>query len=95
VTGGAKGSCALNIDNLFVRRLGDPQPALIASNSIVSARRITLDNLDLKVTGEVTFADCLINGKPNPPDAKIPGANLEKLIKTIVPESYQSHFQKP
>ena len=61
----------------------------------MTAKRLTLDRLELRVTGEMFFDDCLIDGKPNPPDAKTPGADLQTLIKTVIPESYQSHFLKP
>jgi hypothetical protein len=54
---------------------------------------LTLDKLDLRVTGEMSFEACLINGQSNPPDAKSPGADLDQLIKTVVPKSYQSRFR--
>ncbi len=95
ITGGTKGTCEMKIDNLYIRRAGDPSPALVASHSTVTAKRLTLDKLELRVTGEMFFDDCLIDGKPNPPDAKTPGADLQTLIKTVIPESYQSHFLKP
>jgi hypothetical protein len=93
VTGRAHGHCTLAIDNLYLRRTGHPAPAIVASHSRVTARRLTLDKLDLRVTGEMSFDACLINGQPNPTDAKLPGAELDQLIKTVVPNSYQSHFR--
>lgn len=93
VTGRASGHCTLKIDNLYLRRIGHPEPAIVASHSRVAARHLTLDNLDLRVTGEMSFDACLINGQPNPADAKKHGAELDQLIKTIVPKSHQSHFR--
>jgi len=95
VAGRASGHCTLTIDNLYLRRTGNPEPAIVATNSRVAARRLTLDKLDVRVTGEMSFEACLINGQPNPPDAKSPGADLDKVIKTVVPQSYQSHFRNP
>ena len=93
VTGRASGHCTLTIDNLYFRRSGHPVPAIIASHSHVSARHMTLDNLDLHVSGEMSYDACLINGQPNPTDVKSPGARLEKLIETVVPKFYQSRFR--
>lgn len=93
VTGGVKGSCTMDINNLYIQRLGDSQPALFAGNSTVSAKGLTLENLDVRVTGKAKFENCLINGQARPINAKSPGADLEKLIKTVVPESYQSQFR--
>jgi hypothetical protein len=95
VTGRADGHCTLTIDNLYLRRIGNPESAIVASHSKVVARRLTLDKLDLRVTGEMSFEACRINGEANPPDAKSPGAELDDLIKTVVPESYRSHFRNP
>lgn len=102
VTGRASGRCTLSIDNVYVQRASrntnkvvKPEPALVASHSHVTARHLTLDKLDLRVTGEVEFDACLINGQPNPGDAKSPGADLVKLLKTVVPESYLSDFATP
>lgn len=41
----------------------------------------------------MSYDACLINGQPNPIDAKSPGAKLDPLIKTVVPKPYQSHFR--
>jgi len=90
-----KGACEMKIDKLYIRRAGDPSPALVASHSSVRALRLTLDKFELSVTDEMSFDDGLINGKPNPPDAKTPGADLQSLIKTVIPEFYQSHFHNP
>jgi hypothetical protein len=93
VTGRASGHCTLEVDNLYLRRTGPPEPAIVASHSRVAARHLTLDKLDLRVTGEMSFDACLINGQPNPADAKSPGAQLDQLIKTVVPKFYQSRFR--
>jgi hypothetical protein len=93
VTGRASGHCTLTIDNLYLRRTGHPVPAIIGSHSRVSARHMTLDDLDLRVSGEMSYDACLINGQPNPADVKSPGAKLEKLIETVVPKFYQSRFR--
>ncbi|MFK5923717.1 MAG: hypothetical protein QM496_16180 [Verrucomicrobiota bacterium] len=92
VTGGSKGSCELKINNLFIRRIGTPQAAVIAINSSLFANKLTLDNLDLKITGKAEFENCLINGHPNPKDAKAPGADLKTLVKTLVPKKYQTQL---
>jgi len=93
VTGGAKSSCELKIDNLFIRRLSKAQAALFAGNSSVFANKLTLDNLDLKVTGKVEFENCLINGRAKPTDAKAPGADLRDLVNTLVPEPYKTQLK--
>ena len=93
VAGRASGHCTLAIDNLYLRRIGSPEPAIVASHSRVTARQLTLDKLDLRVTGKMSYDTCLINGQPNPADGKSPGADLDQLIKTVVPKSYQSHFR--
>ncbi len=93
VAGRASGHCTLTIDNLYLRRIGHPVPAVIADHSRVAARHLTLDDLDLRVTGEMSYDACLINGQPTPVDAKSPGAELEKLIETVVPKFYQSRFR--
>jgi hypothetical protein len=95
VSGDANGRCTMKIDNLYLRRTGNSATAIVASNSSVAARRLTLDKLDLRVTGEMSFDACLINGRPNPPATKSPGADLDQLIKTVVPKSYQSQFCNP
>ncbi len=92
ITGGAKGYCELKIDNLFIRRMGNPQAALIAGHSIVFANKLTLENLDIRVTGKAEFENCLIKDQPKPADAKSPGADREKLIKILVPKNHQTHF---
>ena len=93
VTGRASGRCRLTIDNLYLRRTGVPEPALVASHSRVTARNLTLDKLDLRVIGEMSYDACLIDGQPNPAGAKSPGAKLDQLIRTVVPKSYQSQFR--
>ena len=89
VTGRASVHCTLAIDNLYLQRTGRPEPAIVASHSVVAARQLTLDKLDLRVTGRMSYGACLINGQPIPADAKSPGADLDQLIKTVVPKSYQ------
>lgn len=93
VTGRADGRCTLSIDNLYLRRTGHPEPAIVASHSRVTARHLTLDNLDVRVTGEMSYDACLINGQAHPADANSPGAELEQLINTVVPMSHQFHFR--
>ena len=85
----------MQIDNLYIRRMSTPQPALIASRSIVNASHLTLENLDVKVTGEANFKSCLINGKPHPENSKSPGANFKYLLETVVPDSYKSKVKQP
>lgn len=92
VTGRADGRCTLSIDNLYLHRTGHPEPALVASHSRVTARHLTFDNLDVRVTGEMSYDACLVNGQPNPAAAKSPGAELDQLIKAVVPMSHQSRF---
>jgi len=60
----------------------------------VTARHLTLDKLDLRVTGEMSYDACLIDGQPNPANAKSPGADLEQLLKTVVPKPYLSNVRK-
>jgi len=93
VTGRANSHCTLAIDNIYLLRTGHPEPAIVASHSRVAARHLTLDKLDLRITGEMSYDACLINGQPNPADTKSPGAQLDQLIKTVVPKFYQSRFR--
>ncbi len=95
ISGEANGRCTMKIDNLFLRRTGASATAIVVTNSSVAARRLTLDKLNLSVSGEISFDACLINGHPNPPTTKLPGADLEQLIKTVVPKSYQPQFRNP
>lgn len=94
VTGRASGHCTLTLDNFYLRRTGHPEPAIVASHSRVTARHLTLDKLDLRVTGEMSYDACLIDGQPNPANAKSPGADLEQLLKTVVPKPYLSNVRK-
>jgi hypothetical protein len=94
VTGRAVGHCTLTIDYVYLRRTGDPEPAIVATHSRVAARHLMLDKLDLRVTGEISYDACLIDGQPNPADAKSPGIEFDQLIKTVVPKSDQPHFRK-
>ncbi|MGZ0171218.1 MAG: hypothetical protein ACKVHE_16830 [Planctomycetales bacterium] len=54
-----------------LRGTGRPEPAIVASHSRVAARHLTLDKLDLRVTGEMSNDACLINGQSNPADAPL------------------------
>ena len=88
VAGRGERKCTLTINNLYIHRIGPPQPVTVASNSSVSAVRMTLEQLDLRITGEMTFDDCLINGHARPPNEKSAGADIG-LFKTVVPKSQQ------
>lgn len=88
VAGRGDGRCQIKIDNLYLRRIGKSDPAKVTTQSVVTAKRFTLENQDLNLTGEMTFDNCLIKDH-----ATGTGADLKMLIKTVVPESYQSQFR--
>jgi len=87
--------CELSLDNVLIRRLGKPEPALVQKNTVLRAKRFTLENTEMLMPGAVTFEDCLINGKAKPDGSKATGADKAKLIKEVVPPEYQSQFTQP
>ena len=87
--------CELCLDNVLIRRLGKPEPLLAQKNTLLRAKRVTLENTDVLVKGEAQFDDCLINGKARPDGSKAAGADKAKLIKEVVPPEYQAQFTQP
>jgi len=82
----------LSVDNVYIKRIGPPQAAQVASRATLAARRLTLDGLDLQATGPTTCENCLINGQPHPADAQAPGADRAQLLRDLVPAEYRSKF---
>ena len=87
--------CELSLDNVLIRRLGKPEPAQVQKNTLLRAKRFTLENTEMLTPGDATFEDCLVNSKAKPDGSKAAGADKMKLIKEIVPPAYQSQFIQP
>jgi hypothetical protein len=80
--------CELSLDNVLIRRIGTAEPAQVAKNATLHAKRVTLENLDVKTLGESVFDDCLINGKASPEGTKATGADVQALLK-LIPKDYK------
>lgn len=91
---GAAEPCALQLDNVLIRRLGKPEPLQVQKRATLQAKRVTLENTDVAARGTATFEDCLINGKARPEGSSAAGADKAKLIKTVVPADYQAEFAR-
>jgi hypothetical protein len=87
VTGGPDSNkvCTLRLDNVLIHRVGKTEPARVEKGAVLRARRVTLENLELIAQGQVTFDNCLINGKPKPDGSRATGADKAQLIKEIIP----------
>jgi len=77
--------CELTLENVLVHRLGQPQRAEVQKDTVLRARRVTLENTDLVALGEATFENCLINGQPRPAGSPATGADKARLLKELVP----------
>jgi hypothetical protein len=85
----------MTLENVLIRRIGPHKSAEVAKTAALEARRVTFENLDLNVRGEVKFENCIINGKPMPQGAPATGADRAKLIEDVVPAEYQKQFARP
>ena len=87
ITGLAGERCEMTLDNVLIKRSGEPVAAQVMKNGTLNAKRLTLENLDLKAVGEVTFENCMINGRPLP-DSNAGGADVTELMK-LIPKDYK------
>ncbi len=80
VTGRATGDCRMRMENVLIRRLVEPRVATVAQRAVLEARNCTFENLDVKISGAVTWTSCLINGR-SMSDANAKGADVTELMK--------------
>ena len=85
----------MSLENVLIRRIGPEKSADVARSAALDAKRVTFENLDLNVRGEVKFEDCIINGKAMPEGSPATGADRVKLIEELVPAEYRKHFARP
>lgn len=86
ITGRAVGDCRMSMDNVHFRRLGEPRVGTVALRAVLDAKNCTFDNIDFKVTGSVTWNNCLINGKAMPEGSAATGADVQALLKLMPPD---------
>lgn len=77
--------CELTLENVFIRRVGKPKPAMVQRDCTLNAKRLTLENLDLTGPGTKNLENCLIQGKPMPEGTRAKGADQEWLFQHVVP----------
>ena len=82
----------LMLDNVLIRRLGNPVPAQVSRNTTLHAKRVTLENMDAVTPDATTFEDCLINGQAKPAGSPARGADKANLVREVVPLDYQAEF---
>jgi hypothetical protein len=87
--------CELALENVLIRRLGKAEPAQVQKNALLSAKNVTLENLDLLATGTVKLENCLINGQALPAGTPARGADKPGLLEALVPPAYRSQFALP
>lgn len=86
VTGRAEGDCRLTMENVYFHRRAEPRVGQITTRAAVEGNRCTFRDLDLQVTGEARWANCLLNGKPSGESGA--GADFDSLVG-LVPESHR------
>lgn len=86
VTGREDKRCELEIENVLFRRIGPSKPAMVTQTAVVRAKRLTMENIDFDVRGELKLENSLLNGKPSSEGAS--GADAASLLK-LVPPSLQ------
>jgi hypothetical protein len=85
-TGREKGDCRLALENVLFRRLVEPRVGVIALNSIVTGKRCTFEQLDLKITGSATWEKSVMNGKATATESSAVGADVQTLLKLTPPD---------
>lgn len=80
VTGREDKHCELEVENVLFRRVGPSKPALITATAVLTARRLTMENIEFDARSALKLEDCLINGKPAPADTAAKGAELQGII---------------
>jgi hypothetical protein len=87
--------CELSVENVVIRRLGKPEAAQVQKNAVLTARRLTLENMDMTVRGAAKCENCLLNGRAVPEGSPATGADQKKLFAEVVPPAFQSLLNKP
>jgi len=85
VTGRADGDCRLTMENVLIRRLVGTGGGNVAMRAVLEATRCSIEGFEIKVTGEATWKNSIINGHPSDPGAS--GADLS-VLQHLVPEGY-------
>ena len=86
----------LVMDNVLIRRAGQhSSPAQVAKTAKLVATRLTMENLPFEPRGEVSFENCIINGKSTPEGTPVTGADRDRLIRDLVPAEYRERFAQP
>lgn len=80
VTGREDKHCELQVDNMLFRRVGPPKAALITATAVLTAWRLTMENIEFDARSVLKLEDCLINGKPAPEAAAAKGADLQEIV---------------
>lgn len=88
LTGRAEGQCQMSLENVYVRRLVEPRIGQVALRAALTAKDCTFDGMELRLLGQATFENCLLNGIPSSNGAT--GANLVAL-EAAIPQETQSN----
>ncbi len=87
VTGRTEGDCRLKMENVLLRRLVATGTGHVAPRALLEADRCSVEGLEIRVSGEATWKNSLLNGEPS--EAGASGADLA-LLQALVPEEYRS-----
>jgi len=92
VTGRTKGDCRLTMENALIRRLVGTGGGNVAMRAVLEATRCSIEGFEIKVTGEATWKNSLINGHPSEPGAS--GADLA-VLQGLVPKNFSAILNQP
>ena len=81
ITGRESGGCRMVMENVWIQRLSEPRIGHVLLLAELDAKNVTLDGMELKVTGKAAFVNTVINGKPAPGCEKATGAPFSELDK--------------
>jgi hypothetical protein len=83
ITGRDEGDCRMRMESVLLRRLVEPRTGTVARRAMLDAKRCTFEGLDIKVTGDATWEDCVVNGRPIPTGSAARGADAPALFKML------------
>ncbi len=92
VTGRAEGDCRLTMENVLIRRLVGTGGGNVAMRAVLEATRCSIEGFEIKVTGEATWKNSIINGHPSEPGAR--GADLS-VLQGLVPKNFSAILNQP
>jgi hypothetical protein len=92
VTGRAEGDCRLTMENVLIRRLVGTGGGNVAMRAVLEATRCSIEGFEIKVTGEATWKNSIINGHPSESGAR--GADLS-LLQGLVPKNFSAILNQP